>query len=198
MASTTRRAILGAIACTPVLAVSCAPQPAAAKALGNWHALHARYLALVSECEAFTRDHYDPVWEKHDLICGPEPRLEYSITGPSGHTVTFPLRGPDFVCQPFDNHQREAARVVGAWKDWRARVGESERQLGIAAIADEYDRQWDQIWATEDELLAMPASDLPALRWKLEKLRERSDERSTEPQGFDVVIADVRRLEGEE
>lgn len=46
----------------------------------------------------------------------------------------------------------------------------------------------------EQDAMGLPAPDLKALRWKIERLREISADTHIEPAGFDCLLADCQRL----
>lgn len=199
MTSTTRRAILGAIASTPALAVSCSPQPATAQGLvcapivdrTEWD----RKQAHRAECIRRSQEASKAVDRANAALTAATPptdHIDWDAYPPRADRKGL-LRFA-VLSNPLGSDRVEAANQQ--IRDWRKAVGAVENQVGWVIAQDEWSDA-ATAWADADhDLLNTPAPDLEALAWKVEHLLEVSnDETSAWHAAYlGTTLEDVRRL----
>jgi len=213
--SLARRKLLAAVALTPALAAVPALASAPLADRRAWDAATAALDKIKAADAAFTPGWWD-AWQKCKAECDAVPHVEF---GPSAHF------GPRKFSTADTMEVRRARREVADLDSGRMRLDdiadlregyEMKRQLVVAAekrnhqvqaIRTRYDMDrldaraeelGDLIAEHRQRLMDIPAPDLPALRWKLDQLRdENGDIVQWSAEYVDQCFADVARLLGE-
>jgi hypothetical protein len=102
----------------------------------------------------------------------------------------------DTVRERYNEHIAICRGAIRADEERKAGIAAIERKHGYAEAEQKMETLGDARYETEWALMDLPAPDLPALRWKLEKLLEIENS-STAPWSSEAVgqtVADIQRL----
>lgn len=209
--TSTRRAVLGAVAALPAIVAISAPALATvAIDRRAWDKAFSAMLRAKAVSDAEDVRH-DPIWKAYRSACNALPHttvtardafLDHRELSTASQDDVFFAQGVVRAAGP-DNDQPLAAtcrlflKAVGAREAEERRIGD---RLGYHKSAETLDDLADSYFAQCSNLMTIPAPDAPALLWKLEHLFgtevDRGDDYcsgySTSWMG--AVMSDARRL----
>jgi hypothetical protein len=190
---------LGALAAAPALALPVALAHSQSHQIA-WDKAMAAFLAAQHAHTSYEEGVYRPLRHRLEAL---SPRPELGFYGPadrSGYRPHFHLYADDLHRldeYPLVQVRDEAARIRDAWHDHRA----TAVRIGADAAADESERLGDKAAECERTLILMPAPDMTAFLWKIERMYGSESGRADgeESDGFcgawtDALVADARRL----
>lgn len=210
--STTRRALLGALPATAAaVTFPAAAMAATAADRREWEETLRAYDQVLAEDAAFTPGWLE-TWERCKAECDAIPHSRFDVRGYSGlvlatddmHAVRQAQR--DIAALDAGKMRLDPIPSITEYYDTKRQFVEAyeQRQRAVQAVRDRYGMDGaddeaeafgDRIAELQTGLLKMPAPDLPALRWKLDNLREPDGDLI--PWVAEVVeqlFADVARL----
>ena len=219
---TTRRAVLGALAGTPVFAGTIGaaiagidPAHAAPADRSAWDRAFRAYEEAKAEDAAFNAV-FEPMWEQYDRERAAVPHITLRPDPYSGRRVPVTTADRMFVHEarklvgeveagrtkldpiPSLQEHLQLCRDVAAAADERdAKIAAIRDRLGLDEAEDRWEALGERAYEAEWALMDMPAPDGAALLWKLEKLLDVERDGGTAGWSGEAVaqtMADARRL----
>jgi len=189
MGSTTRRAILGAIACAPAAAILAAPLPRSASPdQSAWSAALAAYRKADREYDA-AWDRYYRIEEAASAVTPDRPnhlfdKLHLSMSM-SRHDAEAMIRYHVLST----GEQIDIAATVDGFERYQAAVAEVRQRFNLAEESAKAQTLSEPLHAARDALMATPAPDTAALLIKIEITSHCICEEHAV-----ITLADARRL----
>jgi hypothetical protein len=190
---------LVALAAAPAVALPMSSSATAASRIA-WDKAMAAFLAAHRADISYYQEVYRPLYDRLKALA-PRPDLDfYGPADQSGYRGKYWLPFTDL--HRWDNHpspevRHEASRIRTAWQHHQA----TSIRIGEDAASDEAERLSDVAAECERTLMVMPAPDIKAFLWKIERMYGSQSGRADgeESDGYcgtwtDALVADARRL----
>ena len=192
--TTSRRAVIGALAVTPAMAFAPSAIAASHNADNAWELARHRYEQAKAEYERFYETVLEPA-EDDAARRVARPDLKFSLPKGDGSFTELQAKPWDLDewCQnPY------FAKYVGPIRDcWRAYLIEKERvesELGIPAIQRKYNEIEKAFFEAEQALIETATPNAAALAYKVAVMREATEGCEFSDEQFGIIAADANRL----
>jgi hypothetical protein len=189
----------GALAAAPAMALP-VTVPQTQQSRIAWDKAMAAFVAAQHADNAYEDEVYAPLRRRLEAL---SPRPDFRFYGPadqSGYRPQFHLYADDLHRldgYPLIQVREEAARIRAAWENHRSTAS----RIGADTVAIESDRLSEMAAECERTLMLMPAPNMTAFLWKIERMYGSESGRADgeEGDGFrgawtDALVTDARRL----
>jgi len=206
MASPTRRAILGAIASMPALAVSCTPQPAAAAQPTRFMRLYRAWQRADAINERYVAQYWEPACERWEAAVAAIPHQECPFVWVDHRDQAHRFRtddGLERMCRkivadfeekadPDDLYMRAVKWRVEAADQRQRQSHELAVSTGWAEARERETRIGDRRYALEWAAIECPVNSAAELDLKIGLIKRHPD--CLDDTCIDIIAADVASL----